>query len=233
MASDSGGNYVLGRLVLDYIKAFLWPVVAVIVVLIYQDDVRKILLEREVDIFGLRIGERVEQIEFQALAEIDDIRLLLETQQAESSAAASPELAEDISTKLSSLERNLSREIAQVQSEQQAMQAAPPAQRQAAAPEAADSRATLAAAAERRGFEALIRHDVVEAIAAFDDARSIWPEYHNVAEIGRTLRKLQDRLADPESPAWQQVYREVLTRYSWGLPADLRNAIRSGAAAAY
>src|SRR3546814_4693461 len=77
---SSGGNYDLGRLVLDYIKAFLWPVVALAVVGIYQDDVRKILSEREVDIFGLRIGEKVEQIESQAMAEIEDIRLLLEAQ---------------------------------------------------------------------------------------------------------------------------------------------------------
>jgi len=228
MASDSGSDYALGHLVLDYIKAFLWPVVAVIVVLIYQDDVRKILSEREVDIFGLRIGEKVEQIESQAMAEIEDIRLLLEAQQAGADTEASPELSADIDTKLSSLERNLSREIAQVQVEQQALQAAPPSERQAAA-EAGGSRAKSAAAAERRGFEALVRHDVTQAIAAFDEARSIWPEYHNVAEIGRALRKQQDRLTDPQSPAWQQLYREILTRYSWGLPDDLRDAIREGA----
>src|SRR3546814_11579894 len=75
---SSGGNYDLGRLVLDYIKPFLWPVVALAVIGIYQDDVRTILSEREVDIFGLRLGEKVEQIQSRALAEIEDIRLLLE-----------------------------------------------------------------------------------------------------------------------------------------------------------
>ena len=234
MTSGSGNDHALGRLVLDYIKAFLWPSVAIVVVLIYQDDVRKILSEREVDIFGLRIGEKVEQIETRTIAEIEDIRLLLEAQQAETGAEAAPQLAEDINTKLSSLERNLSREIAQVQSEQQALRAAPPAQRRAAPePDAESSRAALAAAAERRGFEALVEHDVTAALAAFDEARAIWPDYHNVAEIGRALRKWKDRLADPESPAWPQIYREILTRYSWGLPDDLRTALRSGATAAY
>jgi len=234
MASDSGNDHALGRLILDYIKAFLWPSVAIVVVLIYQDDVRKILSEREVDIFGLRIGEKVEQIESRALAEIEDIRLLVEAQQAETGAEAAPQLAEDINTKLSSLERNLSREIAQVQSEQQALRAAPPTQRRVSpTPDAESSRAALAAAAERRGFEALVEHDVTAALAAFDEARGIWPDYHNVAEIGRALRKWKDRLADPESPAWPQVFREILTRYSWGLPEDLRAALRGGAAAAY
>src|SRR3546814_11759825 len=91
---SSGGNYDLGRLVLDYIKAFLWPVVALAVIAIYQDDVRKILTEREVDIFGLRIGEKVEQIESQAMAEIEDIRLLLEAQkQAAGGRAPDPRLS--------------------------------------------------------------------------------------------------------------------------------------------
>jgi hypothetical protein len=230
MADSSGGDYALGRLVLDYIKAFLWPVAAVIIVLIYQDDVRKILAEREVDIFGLRIGEKVEQIETQAMAEIEDIRVLLEAQkQAAETAAPDPQLTADIDTKLSSLERNLSREISQVQSTQQTVQAAPPAQRTATL-DAASSRTARAQAAERRGFEALIARDFATALGAFDEARSIWPEYHNVAELGRALRNRQDQLRDPDaSAAWQQLYREILTRYSWGLPEDLRSAIRAEA----
>ncbi|HMA15838.1 MAG TPA: hypothetical protein VKP12_13695 [Kiloniellaceae bacterium] len=240
MADTGSGEkgYALGRLILDYIKAFLWPAVAVIVVVVYQDDVRKILAEREVDIFGLRIGEKVEQIESQTMAEIEDIRLLLDAQrQAAASAegaAPAPELSADIETKLSSLERNLSREIAQVQTAQQQQALPAPADdRQALAPAPAGGREARAAAAERRGFEALIDRDVDAAIAAFDEARGIWPDYHNVAEIGRALRNRRDRLADPRSPAWPELYREILTRYSWGLPADLRDAIRAKVAAAY
>jgi hypothetical protein len=168
------------------------------------------------------------------MAEIEDIRLLLEAQKqaAGSAAPPDPQLSDDIDTKLSSLERNLSREIAQVQEVQQTVQAAPPSQRTAAV-DAAGSRASLAGAAERRGFEALIARDFAAALAAFDEARRIWPEYHNVAEIGRALRNRRDELADPASAAWPQLYREILTRYSWGLPDDLRSAIRAEAAAAY
>ena len=233
MAGDTTKDYVLGRLVLDYIKVFMWPLVAIVVVAIYQDDVRRILTERQVDIFGLRIGEKVEQIESQTQAEIADIRLLLEAQQASSNNGSSPEIAEDIETKLATLERNITREVAAIQSVEETRRAAPPTAQRALAPAAEDSRATLAAAAERRGFEALIDHDIVAAIAAFDEARRIWPEYHNVAEIGRALRKREDRLRDPESPAWQLLYREIITRYSWGLPEDLRQAIRLGATQAY
>lgn len=234
MADDSGNGYALGRLVLDYIKAFMWPAVALVVVAVYQDDVRQILTERQVDIFGLRIGERVEQIESQTMAEIEDIRLLLEAQrQATGEAAPNPQLSEDIETKLSSLERNLSREISQVQTAQQPPVPAPAGERQNLAPAAGESREARAAAAERRGFEALIDHDVTAAIAAFDEARNAWPDYHNVAELARALRNRQDRLADAASPVWTELYRDILTKYSWGLPADLRTAIRTEAAKAY
>jgi len=234
MADDSGSSYVLGRLILDYIKAFMWPLVAIVVVVIYQDDVRQILAERQVDIFGLRIGDRVEQIESQAMAEIEDLRQLLDAQQAAAdtgadSAAPSTQLTQDIETKLSSLERNISREVAQVQDTRQMVEAASPTQRTAAV-EAVSSRTQQAAAAERRGFEALLERDLTAAIAAFDEARRIWPDYHNVAELGRVLRS---RLADRADPDWPLLYREILTRYSWGMPEDLRSALRSEVAQAY
>ena len=237
MADNGGGTYDLGRLILDYIKAFMWPLVAIVVVVIYQDDVRQILSEREVDIFGLRIGEKVEQIESQAMAEIEDLRQLLETQRAAAeagagSAAPDPQLSHDIETKLSSLERNISREVAQVQDTRQVVEAAPPSQRTATV-EAVSSRTQQAAAAERRGFEALLERDVTAAIAAFDEARRIWPDYHNVAELGRALRNRRDDLADSASREWTQLYREILTRYSWGMPDDLRSALRSEVAQAY
>jgi|GEM_PF-1838459 hypothetical protein len=237
MADDGGSDYALGRLILDYIKAFMWPLVAVFVVVIYQDDVRQILAERQVDIFGLRIGDRVEQIESQAMAEIEDLRQLLETQRAAAeagadSAAPDAQLSHDIETKLSSLERNISREVAQVQDTRQMVEATPSAQRTATV-EAVSSRTERAAAAERRGFEALLGRDLTAAIAAFDEARSIWPEYHNVAELGRALRNRRDDLADPASPDWPLLYREILTRYSWGMPDDLRSALRSEVAQAY
>ena len=234
MTESSVDRFALGRLILDYIKAFMWPVVAIIVVVVYQADVRQILTERQVDIFGLRIGERVEQIESQTMAEIEDIRLLLETQrQATGDAAPNAQLSEDIETKLSSLERNLSREISQVQTTQQPPVAAPAGQRQNLAPAPGDSRADRAAAAERRGFEALIDRDAGAAVAAFEAARGIWPEYHNVAELARALRNRRVDLADPASPAWTQLYRDILTQYSWGLPPDLRAAIRAEVAQAY
>ena len=227
--SDAESPYALGRLILDYIRSFLWPAVALIVVFIYQDDVRTLLFERQVDIFGLRIGERVQEVESQALAEIADIRALLGEMQG---GAAAPELQQDIGEKLAQFERNFSREIAQVRAVPAAAAPAPVA----AAPAqvvAEDTRSERAGAAERAGFEALLARDARVALRHFDAARGIWPEYHNVAEIGRLLRAWDERLSRRPQEAWPALYREILTRYSWGMPEDLRPALRSAAAAAY
>lgn len=228
--TDDTQRYALGRLILDYIRTFLWPAVALAVVLVYQDDVRTILQEREVDIFGLRIGEKVQQIETHTLAEIGDIRALLDEQQASGTAPANADaIATDIEAKLASLERNLSREVAAVRSAE--VQPAPEFPSAAQMP--ASSRMAQAADAERQGFQALIERDVGGAMEAFDEARRIQPDFHNVAEIGRLLRDRRDKLGKPDSPEWPRLYREILTRYSWGLPDNLRPQLREGAAQAY
>lgn len=206
--------------------------VVIAIVLVYRDDVRQILTEREVDILGVRIGDRIAGIQAQARAEIDDIRILLEAQAEALSVEGGSELVESIDTKLTSFERNLSQAIADVQLEQRAMQVASTAQRtREPVAAAAPSRGELAGAAERRGFEALLARDAAAALAAFDEARRIWPEYHNVAEIGRAIRRYGDSLADPRSPSWPQLYREILTQYSWGMPEDLRPRLRAAATA--
>ena len=67
----------------------------------------------------------------------------------------------------------------------------------------------------------------------FDEARRIWPEFHNVSEISRALRKRRDALATRDAEQWAELYRDILTHYSWGLPSDLRAAFRGKAAQAY
>jgi hypothetical protein len=226
MSDGDRDPYAFGRLVLEYLRVFMWPLIVLAVVLVYQDDVRKILSEREVDIFGLRIGKQVADIEQRALAEIADVRHLLEAQQAPGSANAG-EIAQDIDTKLASLERNLNREIGRIQRTDEAVQ------RPSQATGGVGDRAQRAAAAERRGFEAILERNLDGALAAFGEAYRIWPDYRNVQEILRLLEKDKERLRAPADTAWTQLYRTILTRYSWGLPDDLRPRFRAETAAAY
>ena len=232
MANQPSTSNSLGRLILDYIRVLLWPGVVLFVIVVFQDDVRKIVAEREVEILGVRIGDRVEEIESRALAEIDEIQSLLAAQQ-DSNAEVNSAISQDVNTKLERLQVNLSRDIEQVRSAEQAGRALSPVDTRQLINDTGASRADRAEAAERRGFEALIDRDVDRALEAFDEAWSIWPDYHNVSEIRQLLRDWQGRLSDPASSAWPQLYREIVARYSWGMPSDLREAIRRGAAWAY
>ena len=56
-------------------------------------------------------------------------------------------------------------------------------------PAAPGSSRDRVAAAQRRGFEAILERDVERAIAVFQEAYDIWPVYPNVDAILRLLKK--------------------------------------------
>ncbi|TQV82099.1 hypothetical protein [Denitrobaculum tricleocarpae] len=233
MASDGGDRYALGRLVLDYLKTFMWPVIALVVVILFQDDVRGILENREVELAGVvRIGPQIEQLQQQATEEIADIRALLQTQ-TERGGGADPEAAgqvtADIENKLTKLSSRLTRGVEQIQ------QTAPVVVRnQGVTPAAAqEERLQRVSALERHGFSALLDRDVQAAIKAFGEAVAIWPEYHNVSAVSDLLTTWENELSDAQSPKWSELYRTVLTDLSWGMPSDLRPEFRSLATKSY
>ncbi len=233
MASDGGDRYALGRLVLDYLKIFMWPVIALVVVVLFQDDVRSILENREVELAGVvRIGPQIEQLQQQANEEIADIRALLQAQQARGGGAdpeAAGQVTADIENKLTKLSSRLTRGAEQIQ------QTAPAVVRnQDATPAAAqEARVQQVSALERRGFSALLDRDVQAAIQAFGEAVTIWPEYHSVSAISDLLTTWETELSDKQSPKWSELYRTVLTDLSWGMPSDLRPEFRSLATKSY
>lgn len=261
MAQDTGQRYEFGRLVLDYIRSFMWPVILVLAALFYWEDLMSLIKEREVDVFGVRIGpavERLQAVEAATQQELQDVAVLVEALKAsyqEDLQAAieqiragdgapenlpAPEhaaaVAQDIDAKLSSLKQNLGREVQQIQQE---VTQAPPAPAAPAASDApatplqtrATSRADHVARLERRGFEAIVERDLQAAIEAFTEARQLWPDYHNVAEIQRFLTQMARRDAPLDEAAWATINRTILTEYSWGMPADIRAELRATAAA--
>jgi hypothetical protein len=79
---------------------------------------------------------------------------------------------------------------------------------------------------EQAGFEAILDRRLDDAIAAFERAREVWPDYHNVAEIAAYLARTKATEAPLDAADWAAVDRAILTRYSWGMPAHLRDAFR-------
>lgn len=232
MPADQTERYALGRLVLDYLRMLMWPVIVLVVVLVYADDVRTILSSREVEVAGVfKIGQQVKQIEESAAEEIADIRALLEKMQADPTLDRTA-LTVDIKSKLDNLSGNLSREVEQIQQTAPAVAAAPPAAVEPGAVPAPVGQ-TSAATLERDGFQALVDRDVDKAIANFARAKSLYPDYHNVSEIHDLLVAHQADLRDPNSPSWEQAFRQIVAELSWGMPAEFRPEFRKYAAESY
>lgn len=236
MSDADRSDYALGRLVLDYVRTFMWPGVVVLLLIFYEEDIRGIVSDREVDFFGLRIGAKVQAIEDRTKAEIEDLRALVaELRSRSTDSAAATDIATDISTKLTALENNLTDEVQTIRQTQhytrEPLPRLPSDEEALVAP--ANEKAAVAAKAERQGFEALIQRDYDGARSSFAKAYEAWPDYHNVAEILGLLKRDASRLQAGEETAWTALYRRVLTEYSWGIPKDLRGALRGETTKAY
>jgi hypothetical protein len=254
MAAEGGHRYELGRLILDYLRTFMWPVVVVAFAIFYFEDVVELIKGREVNILGVEIGPAVAQLQETTEQELADLQALVAELEANyrreleaagarqpssgasTAAAASEETreaAQAVETKLSSLRANIDRETQALRAatEQQALpqQAALPDDvvQMAPARNAPIARAHEAAAFERAGFEAILDRRLDDAIRAFENAREAWPEYHNVDEIADYLARMRADQAPLDDADWAAIDRTMLTRYSWGMPADLRDTFRA------
>lgn len=94
------------------------------------------------------------------------------------------------------------------------------------------TKADVAAAAERSGFQAIIRRDLRKARSDFEKAYKAFPTYHSVDEIYH--RVLSEDLLGRYSAAspqrkeilLAQLTKEILLKYGWGIPDDLRPGLQ-------
>ena len=82
---------------------------------------------------------------------------------------------------------------------------------------------------ELKGFDFLVSKDVDAALQAFTNAEKLRPNYHNVAEIRKLLEDNRAALAaaprEGKSEAWSNVYRTLVSKYSWGMPPDIKTKL--------
>jgi hypothetical protein len=259
MAADGGQRYELGRLVLKYLRTFMWPLVVVAFGIFYWDDLQELVRGREVNIFGVEIGPAVAQLQERTEQELVDLQALvadlkasyrreleaaLAGQRPSSTSTEAPvseqtrEAAQAVEAKLSSLRANLGREAQALRevTVQQALpqQPAPPGDALQPAPpaNAPSAPGEEAAAFERAGFQAILDRRLDDAIAAFESAREVWPDYHNVAEIADYLTQVKATARPLDDAGWAGIDRTILSRYSWGMPAELRDSFRARVTAA-
>jgi len=227
MPEGSNGNHSLARLVLDYIRTLLWPVLIVWAFFAFQDDLLEILRTREVEVAGaFKIGQRVEDLARNTRAELAELeRMVSELERSPDDPERVRTVTQAVAASLAALERNVTREATQLAVAPQLVEVSEDAT-------GADPRDD-ARELERQGFELLLERDLEGAQAAFAEAERLWPEYHNVAEISRLLRRKALESPRGESLDWSDLYRTILTRYSWGMPRDAREAMEQAAGGRY
>ena len=68
------------------------------------------------------------------------------------------------------------------------------------------------------GFQFLLNQDVNSAINSFIKSENSYNGYSRVYEIAKYLTKNKERLTDKNSIFWKDVYKIILSDYSWKMP---------------
>jgi len=80
--------------------------------------------------------------------------------------------------------------------------------------------AKAAAVKEAEGFKALEDGDRQQALEHFSKARELYPTYHNVSEISQLLQKQKTDTISKEE------IDQIVKDYSWGMPQAVRNQLK-------
>jgi hypothetical protein len=86
---------------------------------------------------------------------------------------------------------------------------------------------------EINGFRAILEGDLENARRLFEAAYNAYPTYHNVDEIYRRVLT-QDRVraynigsSNEKQSIQREIMQEIVVNYSWGMPEDLLNKMKS------
>jgi len=193
------------KLLLEYIKVFMWPLVLLLVLVLYSDEVLKIISTREVDAFGLKIGGTLDDLAMNYEAEIASLKAQIEQLQSGNEGEKT-----ELITRLSSISGNVRQDLSVLRNKIESPDTPVPSNKE------------IAMEAERQGFQALQDKNLPRAIEQFAIAKERWPNYHNVEEIYALLRRSVSTVDTPTE--WNQLYRSILSDYSWGMPQDVRTS---------
>jgi TolA-binding protein len=239
------------KITLEYIRTLIWPLFALMVVLVYQNDISGMISRGvELDVLGVTIkgasGENLENLRAteeelrktfgnldKKLREQDDASRLLVTEK------------NQLLVKINHLENQLAHAEGKDPSEfmqptaagndatnkdHQAVITNKNLERsiqqdlKVAQTILASPSARKASEYELAGFEHILTSRWEDALNSFQSAYEAYPDYHNVSEIQRLLRQNLDELLANDKVAEQRVLNAIIERLSWGAP---NNVIRS------
>ncbi len=212
------------EIILEYIKAFVWPVFIIAFVLVFPDlQNRKVKIGNLVE-FGDRVGSLEKTIQQQLISQKDDLKLINENAD---SPAKVREYVNKLLLSLENAQKGVKKEAVSISadiqrpSQQETLRQVSNKNR-----ENIQSTSTTALDWEEQGFDYLLKRDLENALHAFTEAEAIWPDFHNVAEIRNLLDREKNSKGRNASEKWKYVYSEILTKYSWGVPSNSRKEMQ-------
>lgn len=249
------------KITLEYIRTLIWPLFALMVLLVFQSDISGMISRGvELDILGVTIkgasGENLENLlaeeaklrnafdglEKKLREQADMNKRLaaekeqlmtennrLEAQLMQTRIAAGEDLNEILEpTAAGGDEAHKEKDavIASQELERDIQQNLNMAQMILAGPSAKE-----ASKHERDGFDNILAGRWEAAHDSFQSAYEIYPDYHNVREIQRLLRKNMEALMAGDKATVREVLHSIIERYSWGAPADVVKSIQKQLAA--
>lgn len=223
-------SHELAKIVLDYIRVFIWPLILVGGAFLFNEDIVKLINEREIKFAGLEIGskitERINSVKENTKAEFEDIKKLFEELNVAKTKSPdiAPQIFDKISVKITALDKNIDKDVGRISQDFLVLYENPVKE------SSLINQQQDAMAFESKGFQFLLNKDIEEAINAFAKAEELWPSYHNVWEIKQFLLSEKTRLLNRENTnndlAWERVYVTLLSKYSWGMPDNFREKFR-------
>jgi hypothetical protein len=242
------------QLVLEYLKIFIWPIMIIVVILVFKDPIVSVLGsgDIEIELFGVKLkGSRanlaqVEELQTKAdelqenlklvkkdIGKLENIKNGLETEN------------QELKTKLDIFLLEQEKAGKNVAAKREVLSRAEDRAKEAAAANNAlfrdikqrvaqsqkivnESKYEKASRHESKGFDNLINDRFRQSLEEFQNAFEAYPEYHNVEEISQLL---DNNIADLENDqrrdsAKIRVYRQIVDKFAWGMPDGIKIAMQ-------
>ncbi len=242
------------ELILEYLKIFVWPILIIVIVLVFRNPIISVLGsgDIELDILGVKLkGSKAN------MKQIEDLKKK-ETMLQENLNILSKDIENlnNIKNRISTENLDLKNRLDNLLLEQQKSGVNVKATREQLSKEVArakedaevsnqvyydakqrvtqsqklvnESKFQTAKKYETTGFQHLVSDRFKNSLEDFENAYKTYPEYHNVEEISKLLRKNIEHLNDPSrrDPAKISIYRQILENHSWGIPDDVKEAMK-------
>lgn len=241
------------ELALNFLKVLIWPVLTMVILFSFHAEIGSLLGgEIEAEIFGVKLkGKRIsgmDQLEKQAqqlnealsaaaakLSEQDANSIKLQEENAELRKAL-----EDQNQKIEAVTASggisiikptplMAQESKTLTTKSQNLTSAIQADIDRAQSIVRGKNIDQAQEYEMKGFEYLLKDQFDDAIRSFDTSYTAYPDYHNVDEIRKLLRRHKKELEDPATrdSAKKEIYGQILSRFKWGMPESAEKEMRT------